>query len=71
MVIVLSRKHALVFTVLFVFQLLSLWGLRPYSDCLARLGLMGWIAVSIGTAGSAFLNALIIVVLMEAAFGKR
>ena len=71
MVIVLSRKHALVFTVLFVFQLLSLWVLRPYSDCLARLGLMAWIAVSIGTAGSAFLNALIIVVLMEAAFGKR
>ena len=70
----LSRMHAAVFMLLFLFQVAALlYLLRHLEGCAFPQGWTGgllWLLLGLGQAGAAFVSSLVVVRLLDVALGK-
>jgi hypothetical protein len=71
MTIDLTRKHAVLFVVLFATQMLGLWRTFSRSPVLATLPHSTWWLFFSMVPGSAFLNTIVLVELFQGPFSKQ
>ena len=71
MVVVLGRKHAILFTVIFSSQVFTLWRISIFSACLQSVPLFGWYLIAIAAASTALVNSVIVLELVEILLGAR